>query len=916
MTVVERNESRVPELIGRDGERDRLAGLLAAVASGSGSALVFVGGPGVGKTALLSVAEARARDAGIRVLRVTGAPSESELPFAALHQALTPLCGNVSRLPLFQQQLLRRVFGDGPEIVEPGDRFRVALAALDLLSDSGAELATLLIVDDAHWVDGPSLEVLAFVGRRLTAEPIGLLAAVRDEHLTTLAGLPRATVYPLGTDLAERLLNSAFPALPARRRQRVLDLARGNPLALLELPCTASADTTPNPAVSEPISSVIRESFSTRLATLAPATATLLLLAAIESSLSVAELLTTAAGLRRTAVALTDLQPAIDARMIEIAGQRVTFAHPLVAAAIYHSAPAADRHRAHTAVSDTLGPRSDRGIWHRASAAIGRDSALADDLDALASRAVSHGAPSVAVSALTRSSALTGDPWIAGQRLLRAAETACSIGQADHARALLADADTSHWGLDETVRAAVVTELAEPTPLATLARLTEIIALSDRLHDARNDFAAVGLLWNAAAMCWRANSSVADRNRLLAAVDRLDGAAGHPLLLTITACLGRATPVRDFGATAPPGAVDMAHLAWLGCTLVFYGDYPGALTALSKAIVAARAQAQFALISQLSVVAAQMALWSGQLDLATTTAQEAQRSADELGLSHWAITTAITATLVTGIRGDYAGAAATVERTERELAATGDRYAFADWQHGLAVAALLAGEPARARGHLERILDERDLACHYGVRLRIVGDLAEAITATEGLATARAAVAELLEETCAADTPVSRIAAGHAAAVTAGATRADEAFRAVLTPALADWPLQHGRLELAYGLHLRGKHRPVEARTHLRTARDVFSHIGIAPMAARAREELAATGEHTERGRPHRASALTPQEWQIATMAADGLTNRQIGQQLFLSHRTVGSHLYHLFPKLGVTSRNQLAGALADADPD
>lgn len=915
MTVIERNESRAQELIGRDGERDLLIDLLAGVAAGSGSALVFVGGPGVGKTALLAVAAERAHNAGVRVLRVAGAPSEAALPFAALHQALAPLCAGLPRLPSSQQHLLRRVFGDGPEIVAPGDRFRVALAALDLLSDAAADTPVLLIVDDAHWVDVPSLEVLAFVGRRLTAEPMGLLAAVRDERLTTLAGLPRAVVNPLDMDAAKHLLASAFPTLPARRSQRVLDMARGNPLALLELPSTTSADAAPNPAVTEPISSVIRESFSTRLAPLPPATATLLLLAAIESSLSVAELLTTAASMGSSSVALTDLQPAIDARVIEIGDQHVTFVHPLVAAAIYHSASAADRHHAHAAVAAALGPQSDRGIWHRTSAAIGRDNALANDLADLASRASSHGAPSVAVTALARSSALTDDSRIAGQRLLRAAETACSIGQAGRALALLAEADTSQWGLDETVRAAVVTELAEHTPLATLARLSEIIDLSDRLHGAHNDDAAIGLLWNAAAKCWRASSSVADRDRLLAATDRLDGAAHHPLRLTITACLGRPTPVGNLGATVHEDAVvDMAHLAWLGCTLVFYGDYPAALTALSKAIVAARAQAQFALISQIGVVAAQMAVWSGQLDLALTTAQEGQRSADELGLTHWAITSAVTAALVTGIRGDYHAAAGVVERTERELAPTGDRYAFADWQHGLAVAALLSGEHARARHHLERILDEGDLACHYGIRLRIVGDLAEAITATEGRAAARAAIAELLDETRLADTPVSRIAAAHAAAVTAGATKAEDTFRAALTPELVNWPLLRGRLELAYGLHLRGRHHLVEARTHLRTARDVFSHIGIAPLAARAREELAATGEYTDRDRPRPASALTPQEWQIATMAADGLTNRQIGQQLFLSHRTVGSHLYHLFPKLGVTSRNQLAGALADAE--
>lgn len=903
-------------LLGRDRHREAIAALLAGAVGGTGGALVLVGAPGVGKTALLDAAALCAEADGMTVLRGTGVRSEMDLPYAGLHQLACPLMAHLDQLPASSRELLHAAFGMAPG---HADRFRVALATLDLMSEAAATRPLLLNVDDAHWLDEPSAAVLAFVGRRLAAEPIGLLAAVRDEAEAPLACLPHLRVDELAEGAAQRLLRSAFPDLPAHQRTEILTLAQGNPLALLELPRTLAAGRTTGPVTHPALSAVLAACFTSRVDCLPEATRTLLLAAAADPSASADELLAAASAVLGTAVAIGDVQPAIGARLVDLVGGRVVFTHPLIGSAIYQAAAVQDRHAVHRAIAAVVGQTSDRGLWHRAAAALGRDDALADELDQLACRATALGAPAVAVDALDRAAALTGDARRAALRLLTAAERACEIGRAPEALALLARADRRQWDLDGEVRAMVVEELVESTPLGDATRLPAVLALSHRLHDAHADDAAIGLLWNAATKCWRANSGLDERRALLTVAAGLDLPADHLLPPTIAACL---TPDDKHDATLTllaesPGGADLAALCWRGCAGLFLAGYPRALEDLTGAIVQARIQGQLALVARLGLAAAQAAIWSGQLARAAAAAQEAQSCAEDIGLAQWADCAEVTMAVVRGLRGDYPHALAVVERAERDSSSSGDHYALADWQHGLGLAALGAGEYERARAHLERILDPQDPACHYGVRLRIVGDLAEAIAATHGRHAAHTATAALLDEVAGLASPGVAIAARYAAAVTAPPRKAADAFDAALAADLTEWPLARARLLLAYGSWLRGGYRPVDARAPLRAARDTFDLLGTTGWARRARAELTATGEVSDAGRPPKWSSLTAQEWQIATMAAAGLTNRQIGQQLFLSHRTVGSHLYHLFPKLGVTARSQLADALAElADPD
>ena len=906
------------ELVGREGLIGEVTGLLQAARRSQGGAIVLRGPAGIGKSSLLAVARSAGAAAGMRVLAANGVRNESGLSFAGLHQLIRPLLGGLAELPGGQAELLRSAFGDSRA---GADRFGIALATLDLLAEAAAQRPVLVLADDAQWLDQPTTDVLAFVGRRLAIEPVALLACVRDGAADPFADaeLPAMRVGPLGGDAARALLLASSPGLPHARQDRLLEVARGNPLALIELPKTADDPVPPLTPLTRhvPVTTVLEGAFTDRVATLPRPTRLLLLAAAADDACTAAEILDVAGDVLDAGLSLRAFQPAVDAHLITIAGSRVTFSHPLVNSAIYQSAPVEERRLVHAALARIVPAVGDRRLWHRVQASIGVDDDLADELERLAERTASQGAGAVAVTALERAADLSSRAVQRADRRLRAAEIAAETGRPAASLDLLRREDMTVLGLPGRARAMIVQELAEFAPLPDSDRLPVLVETVADLTEAGDVGTAAFLLWKTATKCWRASASAGQRGQLLDAGLKLGLPDDAVLLAAVRACVAPLTwgnGVLTVLTRVPEGQPDLGTSAQMARAALFVGDYPQAARRAAVGCRGARLQGRLSLVTQLALVNAQAAMWCGNLDEAAAAAAESRRSAADTGQSAWATLARVQEALVEGLRGDYPAAAAQVRRAEEQRELRLDHFALAGWQRDLGLAALALGEYERALEHLRRVVEPGDPAYHFGLRYAVVGDLAEAARGAGRLPEVRDLIEQLLRDMT-GSTPGLSIAARHARVMLAPDGRAEAELSAALAADLSAWPLARGRLLLAQGAWLRRRRRPVAAREPLRAARELFDTLAIAGWSARARAELEATGEASEESRPAAWSTLTPQEWQIAQLAAAGLTNSEIGEQLLISRRTVASHLYHLFPKLAVTARSQLADALSAAEP-
>lgn len=893
-----------------------LADVLTAAGRSEGGAVVLHGPAGIGKSSLLAVAESAGRARGMLVLTAKGARTESDLPFAGLHQLFGPLLSGLTQLPARQADLLRSAFGDS---AAEATRFGIALAALDLLAEAAARQPVLLLADDAHWLDGPSTDVLAFVGRRLAMEPVALLASVRDgeDDPFGAADLPVVRVGPLGDDAARELLRARYPGLPPAGQDRVLERAQGNPLALLELPKSAADAAAPAMPLTAcvPVTAVLEEAFTRRVATLPRPAQVLLLTAASDDACTVQEILQAAGIVLSADLALDAFQPAIDARLANVTGSRVIFGHPLVGSAIYQRAPVSDRRLVHAALTQTVPPTGDRRIWHRLHAALGADDALAAELERMAERMAARGASAVAVTALEGSAHLSSRSADRAARLLRAAELAAETGRPVTAMALLRRDNLTALGLAGRARVMIVQELAEFAPLRDPGRLATLLDTVVGLAESGDARTAAFLLWKTATKAWRASASPQQLRLLLDAALKLGRSGDDLLYAAVTACAAPLTSGNEAltaltdGQHGPP---DLLHSAQLARTALFVGEYPAAARHAALCCRLARVQGRLAVVAQLSLVNAQAAMWSGNLDEATAAAAESRRAAADSGQSAWAMLARVQEALTDGLRGDYPGAVAQVRRAEQHPDLRLDRCAMAGWQRDLGLAALALGDYQAAFRHLRRIVDPADPAHHFAAPYSTVGDLTEAARGAGRLDQMRDLIGRLLQEMSGSASQGHAIAAAHARVMLADDDQTEAELAAALAADLGAWPLARARLLLEHGAWLRRTRQPVAARKPLRIAAELFGYPGIGGWVSRARAELEATGEASRESRP--ATCLTPQEWQIAKMAAAGLTNREIGEQLLISRRTVGSHLYHLFPKLGVSTRSQLAAALSAAE--
>ena len=528
------SEDRAP-LLGRDTEIEALTGLLDDIEQ-TGAALVLRGDPGIGKSRLLGEAAAFARDRGITVLSATGVQSEARLAFSGLHQLLRPVKDRAADLIPAQREALDAAFGltGGPA----PEHFRIAMAALDLLSEVASDTPLLLIAEDAHWLDRPTAEVLAFVARRLDSDPIVLLAAVRDGYPSVLAdaGLPERRLAALDPTVATKLLDAAAQQLRLAERNRILQEALGNPLALIELPVATARLERPMPEPELlPLTARLERAFADRVSDLPAETRLLLVVAALNDSDDVGEVLRAGSVVAGAELDFDLLEPAASAAVVELDLQTIRFRHPLIRSAVYQSASVSQRLRAHEALAATLEAEPDRRVWHRAALISGEHEDVALELEEAAGRARQRGAIGVAVTALRRAGELSG-PASGGRRLLGAAALACELGRPEIVAPILRDVERLDLGPLERMRITLIEEIATTRPLGDAARFTELTAVAEEAGQAGDHELHVDLLWLVASRSWWVDPGPAARRVLIEAAHRLGGAdAADPRVFAIHA---------------------------------------------------------------------------------------------------------------------------------------------------------------------------------------------------------------------------------------------------------------------------------------------------------------------------------------------------------------------------------------------
>ena len=909
-------EGRKVSRVGRDGEMRIVGSLIDGACEGSGGALVVRGAPGIGKSALLADATYWAQARAMRVLTCQGVRAESNLPFAALHQLLCPVFNALPKLSAHQARLLRGAFG--AEETVPTGIYGVGLAALELLAIVASGQPLLIAADDAQWIDRPSIDVLAFLGRRISAEPIAMMVAVQegaDEH-SAGHDLPQLELGPLDAQASVALLNQIAPDLPNDLRRLVLLGAAGNPLAITELPATA--DHWGSSPDQMPVGELLEKAFTTRTESLPKQTRALLLAAAAGSSRSLAELFAAATQLHGELIGPADLQPAIDAKLVSIADEQIVFGHPLMASAIYQSANIGERLETHTALANSVTDPDSR-VWHRAAAAFGHDDVLAADLEAIAEAAARRGAVSVSIAALDRAASLGSDRTRAADVLLLASEQAVELGRRELALALLAKADhdpLSSFG--EARRLVVYDEVSPGRSYGPLTVPALIQAARSALSAGDADLAA-SVLWTTAKRCSWTGASTDDRQALDTAVHELDA---YELPATPADDSRRLVTLAYAGASQRRDDLErdllrmsarsegFADLANLGSAAMYLGDFALAVPLVGDAIAQARRQGRLGFIPRLQCIGAWSSIWSGTMDAVTVAAGEAHRLAVELDQPMWVGVANFEQALVDGFAGDYPGAKEQVKSGLLEWEVRGMPMFSAMATYGLGVVALGAGEYNDAYHFFRSIIEPANRISHYAARQWLAGDLAEAALRADRLNECKRLVEEIIDEGRANPTTYLRRQTLYATALLASDAKSDECFEVCIEVEPSAGDMFSGRLKLAYGIWLRRQRRVRQARVVLREARELFAHLGTVGFLHRADRELRAAGGKFTGPSAAGLPVLTPQELQIARLAARGLSNRQIAEQLFLSHRTVGSHLYNIFPKLGITTRNQLPGVM------
>jgi DNA-binding CsgD family transcriptional regulator len=903
-------------LVGREEELSRLRELLAPPYQES--RVLLLGDPGVGKTALLAEAARVARSAGTRVLVAAGRESEQDLAFAGLHQLLRPALDRVAGLPARQAEALRGAFALSEHPVPP-DALLTGIAVLTLLSALSDDGPLLVAADDAQWLDRASLDALAFAARRLESEQLVLLVGARGN--VPPAGFerdfPQLLLAPLSPPDAGRLLDAQPHPLRGRPREQVLAQAAGNPLALIELTKMIAADPDAGrrwAAEPIPLTGRLTAVMTARYAVLpATARAALLLTAVADSpDLAAAAVPGLSSGV---------LAPAEAAGLIRLDTPGPQFTHPLVRSAVYHAAPFAERAAAHLKVADALRDQPDRYAWHLAAAALEPDEHVASLLEDSAAQAQRRGGAAAAARALERAAELSPAERDKARRLLAAADLALPAGQADWVREL----------------AGKVLTLTSDPDLRIAARLDIGWSLlwSNRHADALETLIRVAaeaspkrpaLAWEATGMA----ATVAHQTglpeacaRARAALDALDAlgvrvpspkdqaaVSADENRIWITACTdpfgGRAEIVPYLHRIADGSLRDRGKVggaAWI------LDETELAVRVLREALGQLRAPGVRGASGAVLSVLEWACIDSGRWDDALAAAREANDIAAAYKMETVAGSADLAMATVLAMRGDHDRVAPLLARVLAAVDQSEYRGFAARTRHAAGLAALAQGHYVTAYAQLSQLFAADGTPLHHHFSFLAIADLAAAAARAERHLEARTLLERALAQVEAAPGPRLEQLAARARGLLAEPADAGAYFAAPLAePAGGTWPFERAQLQLDYGEWLRRQRRINDAKPVLGDALETFRRLGAAPWTGRAEAELRACGV-TAQTPPADAGALaglTAQQREVVILAGRGLTNGQIADRLFLSPRTVASHLYRSYPKLGIAGRHQL----------
>jgi DNA-binding CsgD family transcriptional regulator len=908
------------DLIGREPEIERLGQFVGQVTRGEGAALLLSGDPGVGKTSLLDFGAALAARSGIRLLRATGSQFEADISFAALHQLLRPCLDQVPSLsPRLAEALnVALRLGEGP----PPAQLLIASAVLALLRQAAGEQPLLLVADDLMWLDHASALVLGMMARRLEGLPVALLAAGRtgESSFFDQGNLPVVQVAPLSEEAAARLLASRYPVMTSRVRRRLLDTALGNPLALLELPVSLGdlaqtvAGTLP---AALPLSHRLQNVFASRVQALPGPVYELLLRAALDGTGDLR--LARAIAADRGPDVLSAAERAGLARVDEFTEQ-LSFRHPLIRSAIVELSTSEQRRGAHAELAARLAGQPERYAWHLAEATDAPDERVAALLQEVAHANLRRGDSVGAVSELLRAAQLSPSGQDRSARLSEAAYLGSIVtGDLRDAPRLLEQARRAHPGPGGPLAAAVAGAyhlLHGDGDVDTAHRLlTTAIGGQDNPRDA-HDKVLIEALYTLIMICF-----FGGRTDLWPPLQHTVGRLlpRPPELLAILAETfsdpARLTPAMLARADASVAGLGQqlspARIIRTGTAVAYLDRLSDCREPLKRAIQHGREGGAVTSAIEALFLLGQDAFHTGRWDEAGWLVNEGLALCAAHGYDLLAWPGRLTVALLAAARGDFEQATDTARdmdawATPRHAGIVG---AYASHVRGLA--ALSQGDFETAFRNAAAISPPGVLAPYAPHALWVFHDLVEAAMHTGRDAEAAAHVAAARD--CRLDrlSQRLRLVVLASAAITEPRTDTATLDQAIAEPGNDRWPFDLARIQLTYGAHLRRMKRTTAARRQLAEAAEIFHRLGAAPWAARADSELRATGLTIGTAGTGLAS-LTPQQREIALLAAAGHTNKEIAARLFLSPRTVSTHLYQVFPKLGITSRAALRDALAD----
>ena len=906
-------------LLGREQERDEIDRALARARSGSSATLALVGEAGIGKTALLDYAAEHAE--GMQVLRARGVESEAQIPFASLLELLRPAVPMLERIPRPQAVALEGAFALRPGPAQ--DRFAVGAATLSLLAAYAEQCPVAVLVDDVHWLDDSSAQALLFAFRRLVADPIAVLLAARDDEPSVLydADLPTIRIGGLSSEEAAALLDGVAPAVTGRLHVATA----GNPLALLELADDSGELAFAPEGAPVLVSARISRAFLRRAETLDAAARRALVLAATSDT---GEVVVLERAARSLEIDLGALAAAESAGLITLRAGAVEFRHALARSAIYADAPAQERREAHRALAGALPDRDvDRRAWHLASAAIGPDDAASAALEQAGMRARDRSAYAAAAAAFERAGRLALDPERRARLFLAAADAAWLAGQAEHAGRLL---DTARQSTTDPAVTVSIDGLAGEIAMqrGPVMRGHSILTSAATRADPER---AVAMLCDAAIACFHAGNPtemLAVASRAFAALPQQPSVRTRFLALTT---LGMA---RILGGDAASGADaihdaitlvegapelhdDLRLLPWLTLAPIFLREADVGRSLIEHALKIARERAAVGALPPVLGLLARDQATTDRWAVAESTYREAielaresdRRTALAFGLSGLAWLHARRGR-EQACRQDATEAMALSMELGTRLYEVWATAALGELELGL-------GDAVRAAEYLEqrqKLLAELSIT---DVDLSPAAELVDAYTRLGRVEEAQRVTTELTAAANAKAQPWSLARAARCRGLVAPDADITVHFERALrhheqTPDV----FEKARTQLAYAERLRRARNRVQARKQLHDAIEAFERLDARPWAERARSELAATGENMRRRDPSTVDELTPQELQIGLLLASGKTTRETAAALFLSPKTIEYHLRHVYQKLDIHSREELARALAERADD